>query len=288
MRSEAISAPVPTIRIGSIAPFLTQPYVADSNDIKRASYVVGFPDEHIVAGVHDSIYVRKIRSGEVTQFQILRPGDALRDPDSGDLLGYESTFVASATLERTGDPAKLRVTRMEREVSIGDRVIPADAERPLVDFQPQPAPQETRGRILSVMNGVSQIGQYDVVIINRGARDHIKQGHVFEVFVGGEKERDQVRAGIADTDWLMESPFSSDFWLGRDYEFKGWRANEPSRDASFPLHPSYRRNKAEYVKPFERSGVLMVFRVFDRVSFGLILNATRALRVGDWVAPPPA
>jgi hypothetical protein len=36
--------------------------VADSDDIKRASYVVGFPDEHIVAGVHDSIYVRKIRS----------------------------------------------------------------------------------------------------------------------------------------------------------------------------------------------------------------------------------
>ncbi|MBK1655613.1 LysM peptidoglycan-binding domain-containing protein [Allochromatium vinosum] len=288
VRTEAISAPVPTIRIGSIAPFLTQPHVADSDDIKRASYVVGFPDEHIVAGVHDAIYVRKIRASDVTQFQVLRPGDPLRDFDSGEVLGYEATFVANAVLERTGDPAKLRVTRMEREVAIGDRVIPADAERSLADFLPRPAPAGTRGRILSVVNGVSQIGQYDVVIIDRGARDRLEPGHVLEVFVGGEKERDQVRAGIANTDWLMESPFSSDFWLGRDYDFKGWRADEPSRDASLPLHPDYRRNTAEYVKPFERSGVLMVFRVFDRVSFGLILDTTRALRVGDWVAPPPA
>jgi hypothetical protein len=170
---------------------------------------------------------------------MLRPGDPCATSIAVICSATKSTFVANATLERTGDPAKLRVTRMEREVAIGDRVIPADAERPLADFQPRPAPEGTRGRILSVMNGVSQIGQYDVVIIDRGARDrHIKPGHVLEVFVGGEKERDQVRAGIADTDWLMESPFSSDFWLGRDYDFKGWRADEPSRDASFPLHPA--------------------------------------------------
>lgn len=288
MRAEAIEAPVPTIRIGPIAPFLSQPHVTESDTLKQASYVVGFPDEHLVAGTHDAIYVRKIRTSEVSQFQVLRPGDALRDPDSGDLLGYEAAFVANAVLERTGDPAKLRVTRMEREVAVGDRVIPADADRPLTDFQPRPAPPETRGRILSVMNGLAQIGRYDVVIINRGARDRIEPGHVFEVFSGGDKERDQVRSGLANTDWLMESPFSSAFWLGRDFEFKGWRTDEPSRDASLPLHPEYRRNKAEYVKPFERAGVLMVFLVFDRVSFGLILEATRTLRVGDWIAPPPA
>ncbi|MGQ9659380.1 MAG: LysM peptidoglycan-binding domain-containing protein [Thermochromatium sp.] len=288
LRSEALSAPVPTIRLGAIAPFLTRPYVAESDDLKRASYVVGFPDEHIVAGVHDAIYVRKIRTDEVTRFQVLRPGDPVRDIDSGDVLGYEAAFVADAVLERTGDPAKLRVTRMEREVAIGDRVIAADADRPLLDLRPHPAPVGTRGRILAVVNGVSQIGRYDVVIINRGARDRLEPGHVLEVFRGGEKERDQVRAGIANTDWLRESPWSSDFWLGRDYEFKGWRADEPTPEASLPLHPAYRRNTASYVRPLERSGVLLVFRVFDRISFGLILDASRALQVGDWVASPPA
>nr|WP_200375059.1 LysM domain-containing protein [Thiocystis violacea] len=288
VRSSSLTEAIPTIRISTIAPFLTQPYVADADDIKRASYVVGFPDEHIVAGVNDSIYVRKIRSSATANFQVLRPGDALHDPDTNELLGYEAAFVANAALERLGDPAKLKVTRMEREVSIGDRVIPADAEKPLENFFPRPAPAGSRGRIISVMNGVSQIGQFDVVILNRGTRDRIELGHVFEIFIGGEKERDQVRAGIANNDWLMESPFSSEFWLGRDYDRKGWRRDEPDPNSSFPIHADYRRDKAEYVKPFERSGTLMVFRVFDRVSFGLILDTSRALKVGDWIAPPPS
>ncbi len=286
VRSSALKDAVPTIEISVIGPFLTQPYVADSDDIDRASYVVGFPDEHIVAGVNDSIYVRKIRSTENANFQILRPGNELRDPDTNEVLGFEAAFVANAALERPGDPAKLKVVRMEQEVAIGDRVVPSSIEKPLENFFPRPAPSGLRGRIISVLNGVTQIGQYDVVVLNRGTRDRLVPGSVFEVFIGGETERDQVKAGIASSDWLMESPFSSEFWLGRDYERKGWRRDEPDPDASFPIHADYRRDRAEYVKPFERSGMLMVFRTFDRVSFGLILKASRAINVGDWIAAP--
>lgn len=286
VKSSSLAESVPTIQISDVSPFLTQPYVADSDDLKRASYVVGFPDEHIVAGVHDSIYVRRITSNSQANFQILRPGNELRDPDSNELLGYEAAFIANARLERTGDPAKLQVTRMEREVSIGDRVVPGTSERPLENFFPHPAPDGTRGRILSVLNGVSQIGPNDVVVINRGARDRMEVGHVFEVFVGGTKERDQVRGGSFDPNWRHESPLSTEFWFGRDYERKGWRGNEPEGLESFPLHASFRRQNAQYFKPFEQSGLLMIFRTFDRVSFALVLKANRFINVGDWIAPP--
>ncbi|NEV61012.1 LysM peptidoglycan-binding domain-containing protein [Thiorhodococcus minor] len=288
VRSSSLTEAVPTISIAAIGPFLTQPYVADSDDIRRASYVVGFPDEHLIAGVNDSIYVRKIRSADQTDFQVLRPGDELRDPDSNELLGYEAVFVANAALERVGDPAKLKVVRMERQVSIGDRVIPASAEQPLVNFFPKPAPSGTRGRIISVLNGVSQIGRYDVVVLNLGSRDRVSAGDTFEVYVGGGKARDDVRRGMAANDWLKEGPLSSEFWLGQEWERKGWRRDEPSPDSSFPIHADWRRNKGEYVRPFERSGVLMVFRTFDRVSFGIVLHANRFINVGDWIAPPPA
>ncbi|MBK1722791.1 LysM peptidoglycan-binding domain-containing protein [Thiocystis violacea] len=288
VRSSPLTQAVPTISISAIGPFLTRPYVADADDIKRADYVVGFPDEHLVAGVNDSIYVRKIRSAAQTNFYVLRPGDELRDPDSNELLGYEAVFVADAALERVGDPAKLKIVRMERAVSIGDRVIPSEEDRPLANFFPKPAPSGTRARIISVLNGVSQIGRYDVVVINHGSRDRLGVGDVFEVYIGGERVPDDVKRGIASADWLMESPFSSEFWLGRDYERKGWRRDEPDPDSSFPIHADWRRNQGEYVKPFERSGIVMVFRTFDRVSFGIVLHANRALHVGDWLAPPPS
>ncbi|MFD2110923.1 LysM peptidoglycan-binding domain-containing protein [Thiorhodococcus fuscus] len=288
VRSSPLSEAVPTIRISSIGPFLTRPYVADAQDIKRAPYVVGFPDEHLIAGVGDSIYVRRITTNTQTAFQILRPGDELRDPDSNELLGYEAVFVADAQLERIGDPAKLKVVSMERQVSIGDRVIPGDAERRLENFFPHPAPEGLRGRIISVLNGVSQIGPYDVVVINRGTRDGIEPGHVFETYIGGTKERDMVKSGAHDPNWRGPGPLSSEFWFGSDYEKKGWRADEPDSNAPFPLHMDFRRNNQKYFKPFEQSGVLMVFRSFERVSFGVILKASHFINVGDWIASPPS
>lgn len=276
-----------TIPIDKVAPFLTQPHVAGSDQLDRAAYVVGFPDEHLVAGRGDSVYVRRLRAGQGGNYQIVRPGNALRDPETNELLGYQADFLASASLERPGDPARLHITRSQREVGIGDRVIPADEEQPLENFTPRPAPAGMRARILSVVNGVSQIGQYDVVVLNRGARDQLEVGHEFEVFVGGELERDQVRSGGFNWNWRDETPLSTEFWYG-DFSFQGWREDSPHEDAPVPLHAGEYAARATYLKPFERAGVLMVFRVFERVSFALILEATRAIEVGDQLAPPPA
>lgn len=288
VRVSSLTDAVPMIPISSIAPFLTQPYIAESDQIRQAAYVVGFPDEHIVAGLHDSIYVRRIDSNANSRFQVLRPGEALRDPDTNEVLGYEAVFVANLALERTGDPAKLTVTRSEREVSIGDRVIPAGREQPLENFFPRPAPPGAKGHILSVLNGVSQIGQFDVVTINRGTRDRIEVGHVFEAYIGGVKARDQVKTGTGfSSNWRDESPFSTEFWYGRDQVRQGWRMNEPDSNAPLPPHVEFRRADGQYFKPFERAGILLVFRTFERLSFALVLNTQRAIKVGDQIAAPP-
>lgn len=285
VRVEALDDAVPTIPIGAVAPFISQTHVAETNDVEKAPYVVGFPDERIVAGLRDSFYVRSIPSNRVASFEVVRPGDAYEDPDTGEILGYEALHVANALLERTGDPATLQVSRLEKEIAVGDRVIPAVKDKPLRNFFPEPAPRGTKGRIISVVNGVSQIGQFNTVVINRGKRDGLKVGHVLETFRGGFTRRDPVKTGAAKWDWRSKSPLDTEFWYG-NFKFNRWRENEPSPNAPFPLHQEYQEQDIKFVVPFERSGILLVFRTFDRISFALVMSATRVIHVQDTVAAP--
>jgi hypothetical protein len=280
VRATPLAEVIPTVAINAILPFLTQPLVTDTEQLQRAAYVVGFPDEHLIAGSNDQIYVRKILANAPTAFQIVRPGAALRDPDTGEILGYEAQFVANAVLEHSGDPARVRIIQAAREVAIGDRVLPTSAaEKPLTDFERHPAPAGTSGRIISVFNGVSQIGQFDVVILNRGSREHIALGHVFDAFLGGDSERDQIRDGSSDANWRDESPAKTEFWYGHDMEQRGWQENE------WPLHQRFERKNTQFIRPLERAATLMVFRTFERVSFALVLDAQRAFQVGAQIAP---
>ena len=174
-----------------------------------------------------------------TRFALVRPGKPYTDPDTDEILGYQATFVGNADLLRTGDPAKLLITTSEIEAVIGDRLIEADEETPMVNFQPRVPEQKIQGRIISVLNGVSQIGQFNVVVLNKGARDGLEPGHVLEILQGGNEIRDVV--------------------LGRNAMVK---------------------------LPLEDAGHLMVFRSFERISFALIMDASKPLHVFDWVRTP--
>jgi hypothetical protein len=254
-------------------------------EMDAAPYVVGFPEEQIVAGLGDSVYVRSILTTEVGAFQIIRPGEPYVDPDTGAVLGHKASYVATAELERPGDPAKLRIERSAVEVAVGDRLIPANDSEPLRELTPEAAPAGVRGRIISVLNGVTQIGQYNVVVLNRGERAGIAPGHVFAVFQGGEERGDRVRGGSGWRDPRSESPLTTEFWFG-DYRVIGTREGFPDPNAPFPPHVELRAPASSYVVPFERSGIVMVFRSFPEVSFALVMRAVRPMKVLDTVGAP--
>jgi hypothetical protein len=107
-------------------------------------------------------------------------------------------------------------------------------------FTPHSPDESVEGTIISVVDGVSQIGQYQIVVLNRGTREGVDVGTVFEIYQAGERIMDQV---------------------------------SKERNASVKL-------------PDEKAGTLMVFRTFDKVSFGLVMKATSALHVGDIVRTP--
>jgi len=142
--------------------------------------------------------------------------------------------------ERFGDPSTLKLDRTTREINIADRVMPMTQEDVYAYFTPHKNKDSVEGTIIAVVDGVSQIGQYQVVVINRGKRENVDVGTVFAVEQRGDTIPDQVTSNTKDVVKL----------------------------------------------PDERAGLLMVFRTFDKVSFGLIMKATSSLHVGDHLRTP--
>jgi hypothetical protein len=248
VRSEPIDSAITTIPYATVAAFMSKPTVLDRDQIKAAPYVLATRDLHVVMSEGDTVYARGFTSpAELgSHYNVIRVGDPLIDPDDKRVLGYDGIFTGSGHVTRQGDPTTLIMTESARESRAGDKLIPGGVDVPL-DFIPSAPRAKTNGRIIAVANGVTIIGQYEVVVVNRGARDGLAPGNVLGVFDTGPL--------VADTD----------------------------KRGFFNLDRLGAKNVA---LPSERTGTFMVFKTFDNISYGLIMEATNLIRVGDKVQNP--
>jgi len=192
VRATPWSGAIPTVPIDAIAPFLSRPYVVEEGQMEQAPYVVDFADEHIVGGAGMRAYVRAIDQADQRKFDVVRPGGPYKDAETGEVLGYQAEYVGSGLLRRTGDPATVFINETDLEVTVGDRLLPVTSDKAVEDFYPRAPASEVHGAIIDVLNGVAQIGQYNVVVLDRGARDGLVPGTVLRVDQRGETVRDTV------------------------------------------------------------------------------------------------
>jgi hypothetical protein len=240
VREESLEKAIPTIPLDAIQQFLTRAIVVGEGEFDSAPYVVQSAGEHVITGVGDRVYVRGIENHDHPVYDIFEPGDAYIDPDTDEVLGYEALFVGRGPIEQYGDPATVYLAETTREIRIGDRLRPSSQATAVTSFQPHIPPENTEGRIISVIGGVTQIGQFNVVVINLGSREGIEPGHVFRVYQAGALVKDTV---------------------------------------------SGKRNDKVRL-PDEDAGLVMVFRSFEKVSFGLVMKATDAIHINDFVRTP--
>ncbi len=189
-RELPLEASIPTIPLEAIRDFLRRSRVVSAEDLRLAPYVLGFADPHLIVGAGSEVYVRNLPKVERYQYDAVRIGERYVDPDSGEALGWEAVPVADMEVRRHGEPATMLVARSYRETRAGDRLLEPEADAFTANFYPRPADPALAGRIISVFDGVSQIGQYQVVTLSRGAADGLEAGHVLDVFQSGRKTRD--------------------------------------------------------------------------------------------------
>ena len=284
-RVTPLEAPEARIPLSAIRPFLEYAYILDRDEIERAPYVVALPERRVLGGTGDRVYVRGLNDGERGPFRLVRPGGPYRDPASGDILGYQARQVAEVSLVRPGDPAVLRVDSMSQEIATGDRLVVTAGDEPLLNFSPRPGPAGRQGQIVAVLDGVSQIGSLQVVVINLGSQQGVEPGHRFEIFNGGEIVRDRVRGTATDGDLRNQRFWSEEFWYG-DFRTDRWIRDEPDPGTPLPLHRGASPLGEDFMLPLERAGSLMVFRAYPRLSFALVLEAIRPMHVQDPVLAP--
>ena len=252
LRTSALDSSIPTIPYSSIAAFLLRPSVMTEDEIRHAPYVLAFRDAHEIAGAGNEVYVRNLPAAQNTRFAVVHIAGPLRDPDDGKVVGYEGIYTATALVQRPGDPAKALLIDPARETLRGDRLLSADASETPINFTPRAPSGDIHGRIIDVVGGTDLIGQYAVVVINRGKRHGLEPGNVLAVDQAGAMVRDLYRGGrqIGDTN-----------------------------NGGVSFAPKVRL-------PDERAGTLLVFKVFERVSYGLIVGASDTIHVQDVVHNP--
>jgi len=249
LRTTDLDGAIATIPYSAIAAFLERPSVISREQALDAPRVVAFRERRLVGGAGSEAYVRGLaEQATQSRYAVVHVGEEIRDPDDGDVLGYQGVYTATAVLVTPGDPAKTILTDSARETLEGDRLLSSENEVPL-NFVPRAPASDVRGEIISVVDSVTLIGQYKVVAINRGRRHGLEPGHVLAIDEAGDIVRDRTQ--------------------GRVSGVKASRSFTP-----------------EVQLPDERDGTMLVFRVFDRMSYGLVVAATTPIRIADIVRTP--
>src|SRR3989344_4684038 len=181
VHSQALEAAIPTIPPNAIVPFLTRPLVVGENELEQAGYITTGLDDRIALGDSSQFYARGLQDDGAEYYQIFRPGDPIRHPDTGELLAYEALYLGDARRLETGDPSKLVVTAVKQEIIQTDRLLVAPKKASLPYYYPHAPKTRVQGRIVSALNAVAEIGPKAVVGISLGTREGMEEGTVMRV-----------------------------------------------------------------------------------------------------------
>lgn len=187
---------ISTIPLDRIDSFLSRSRIVDdANIFATAPYILAGPQKRIVAGAGDEAYARG-SFGEFTNFGVYRKGEVYRDPVTKEILGMLASGIGAINIKSLKDDiATVNVTRANEEIRIGDYLLPSEDRSTSSMFFPSGPEADITGSIIGVEGGVTQVGKFNVVMINRGLREGIKEGNVLAIYKKGEVVKDRVNGG---------------------------------------------------------------------------------------------
>lgn len=250
VRAEALpSDAIAAVPMHLIGPFLNEAIVLDSDSLAAAPRVVATQEGRVLVSKGENAYVRGDLSA-ARNWQLFREARPLTDPDTKEVLGFEARFVGTAEKVREGEVRALPDGKAELVPS----TILVTHLREEVNVGDRLAPTPSR----------------DVEPFAPHAPGAPIAGRIISVYGDG------LNAGQNQIVSLNRGARDG---MERGHVLALWRAGTQRVDNTDPARPLIRL-------PDERHGLLFVFRVFERVSYALILQVQDPVTAGDRFTQP--
>ncbi len=287
IRAEPLDEAIRPLPLSAIEDFLKKPRIVGDEEFRHAPHVVAMEDHHINGTIGQLVYVRGLDAQPGQQFTLARaigryyevtssdgqPARIYRESLDGNdsrpnmlwhegpnhfslhgdvrFLGYEMLQYGTVQVTHAGDPASTLAVASDFEIRKADLILPL--ENKPYDFQYVPHPPahvSPEMRVIAFTDALNAVGRLQVVGLSNGAADGVENGQVYSVFSPGDKVEDR-------TDYPELS--------GRNF-----------------FHP----HDKEVQLPEEYVGHVMIFRTFDRLSYGLVMDGIRPVHLGDHLYEP--
>ncbi len=247
VRSELLeNGAIASIPLQLIGPFLNEAVVLSQDQLAAAPRIVATQEGRLQVSRGELAYVRGDLAG-ARSFSLFRQSKPLRDPLSNEVLGYEAGYIGTADF-----------LRADGKSPVNGLPVPAT-------FVMTSARQEA-----GVGDRLSPVPPRDFSAYVPHPPAKPIDGQVVSVY--GE-------ALTAGQNQIVAINRGSQDGLERGHVLALWRAGAPGSDRT--------GDKPQPIQlPDERSGLLFVFRVFDRVSYALIVSAFDPIRPGDRFSEP--
>lgn len=243
--------PIPSVSWSVIAPYVHNDFVVDQQQLDDLPKVLGDADGGTRFASNDLVTTEPLNGNE-NRYWVVRKVQHLID-SSGKELGWHIRHVADVKVVEPSDngAAVVKVVDSHYEMQRGDRLMPARATDDNDNLPLVPATNQ-RGEVVAGLQQHVLMGKYDVVAINLGVAD-IKVGNVLGIYHSGPQIDSSDKPRYEEEEPWLKSTLS---WS---------KATD---------------------QPAIKIGQLIVFKVFEHSSFGLIIRSVKTVKRGAIVAHP--
>lgn len=232
-----------------IEPFLNEAVIFESDQLALAPRIVAAQEGSVLLSRGSTAYVRG-DLGSDREFRVFREPRAMRDPTTAEILGYEAAYVGTAEYVREGE------TRTgadgKSEIIPATFVLTSIRQEAGVGDRLNPVPAREYTNYAPHAPSAPLSGQ--IVSIYGDA------------LTAGQNQIVSLNKGARDG-------------VERGHVLALWRDGVRAIDKTDSTRPLMKL-------PDERHGMLFVFRVFDRMSYALILSVKDPVRAGDRFTQP--